>query len=156
VSAKLAGANLRGANLGGAGLRGADLSGADLWDDDLFEAQRRDELSSLWGRFLPRVGRLSRWLRAQYYAGADLRGANLGDADLRGADLRGGNLRGANFRDANLTDAQLSAADLRGGDIPSPAGLGEVTQEQLDVACGNDDTMLDSGLTIRTCPVPVP
>jgi uncharacterized protein YjbI with pentapeptide repeats len=69
---------------------------------------------------------------------ADLSGANLSGADLRGADLSGTDLSGAILRGANLFAANLSRANLRGAE-----GL---TQEQLDLANGDESTRLPSEL----------
>jgi uncharacterized protein YjbI with pentapeptide repeats len=64
-------------------------------------------------------------------------------ADLTGADLDA-NLSGANLSDANLRGTNLSNADLRAAE--------NLTQGQLDKACGNADTKLPEGLTLKdTC-----
>ena len=69
----------------------------------------------------------------------------LDGADLTGADLKDANLSGANLRDANLSEANLSGANL--------SGAKNLTQTQLDKACGNADTKLPGGLTLKTmCP----
>jgi hypothetical protein len=52
--------------------------------------------------------------------------ANLSGQWLVGEDLRGANLTGADLRDAR-----------------------DLTQEQLDKACGNADTKLPGGLTLK-------
>jgi hypothetical protein len=67
---------------------------------------------------------------------AKLQEADLQGADLQGADLRGADLRGANLRKANLTKAK------------------NLTQDQVNTACVDEDTELPEGL-IRpaSCPV---
>ncbi len=67
-------------------------------------------------------------------AGAKLQKANLGSANLQGANLLGANLQEADLSGANLTEAK------------------ELTQLQLDQACGDEETKLPEGLTIETCP----
>jgi hypothetical protein len=96
--------------------------------------------------------------------GAILVGANLSEAFLDGANLRGAILVGANLSDAvlmnaNLTSANLALANLSGA-IPYRANLSGanlrgngLTQMQLDKteACGDADTKLPEGLTIKPC-----
>jgi hypothetical protein len=96
--------------------------------------------------------------------GADLSGANLSPVNLSGADLRYANLSFANLGLANLSAANLLAANLSGTDLSnadlrfadlSGANLRDaknLTKEQLDTACGNANTKLPEGLTIKPCP----
>jgi hypothetical protein len=116
------GAHLRGANLSGANLYGANLSGANL-------------------------------------DGANLTGTDLSVANLTGARLFGAKLSGTNLFTATLSGADLYAADLSGANLDSADlsgaylyGAMNLTQEQLDEACGgNADTKLTEGLTIKVC-----
>ena len=95
---------------------------------------------------------------------AQLVGAFLARADLRYTSLAGANLSGAHLFRANLTDAFLNGADLRGANLADAdltrtdlrdANLSSVinlTQEQLDQACGNPQG-LPAGLILdKTCP----
>ena len=59
-------------------------------------------------------------------------GLNVAPPQRRFADLTGADL------DANLSGANLSDAK-------------NLTQEQLDKACGNADTKLPEGLTLKAC-----
>ncbi len=80
---------------------------------------------------------------------SDLRNADLRCADLRGADLRGANLRGANLQEANLPRAILQSANL--------TKAKSLTREQLDEACGGDETKLPDDLAdyqMKPCPMP--
>ena len=70
------------------------------------------------------------------------------DTDLTGIDLHGANLKGA-----LLTKTNLTGADLRGANL---TGAKNLTQMQLDQACGDAHTKLPGGLTIKPCPPPVP
>ena len=148
--------NLAGANLRKANLRYADLSGADLSDARLLDAGLRG--ARLFGATLTGSNLFGADLIFADLRGADLGYANIGDADLEGADLRGAVLGGANLRDAKLDGANLTSAgldgtilfgaDLRGAKLRRARNL---TQAQLDEACGNRFTTLDEGLTIKRC-----
>ncbi len=64
----------------------------------------------------------TRWRRAHFGKGLDLRGVDLRNADLEGADLRDASLYGANLDESNLRFAHLHRADLnqatlRGADL---------------------------------------
>jgi hypothetical protein len=69
---------------------------------------------------------------------ADLRGANFERADLRLAMLEDANLSSAEFRDAKVNEAALHSANLE--DVLN------LTQEQINLAEGNDETKLPDGL----------
>jgi uncharacterized protein YjbI with pentapeptide repeats len=61
-------------------------------------------------------------------------------------------MRGANLSDADLSRANLSGADLGGVFL---GGARNMTQEQLDVACGTG-AKLPARLTLKPCPEPAP
>ena len=94
---------------------------------------------------------------------ANLRNAHLAQViairtNLKGADLTEANLYGAIFEDANLTHAIFSkahflraylvGANLSGADLSTAIDL---SQNQLDRACGNSDTKLPPGLSVPNC-----
>jgi uncharacterized protein YjbI with pentapeptide repeats len=81
----------------------------------------------------------------------DMTGINLLGANLNGALLSKTNLTGANLRDANLSGTYLIGAVLKGADL---SGAKNLTQMQLDQACGDAHTKLPEGLTIKPCPPP--
>jgi uncharacterized protein YjbI with pentapeptide repeats len=56
-------------------------------------------------------------------------------------------LDGANLADANLSDAYLIHATLSGAFLY----FATITQAQLDEACGNANTKLPEGLTLKPC-----
>ncbi len=102
-------------------------------------------------------------LRVARLAGADLAGANLSGADLISADLGRTDLTGANLANANLIRANLVGATLTGTrfdgalltrthiedtDLTGAIGL---TQAQLRLACGNANTKLPAGLSVKPC-----
>jgi pentapeptide repeat protein len=112
-------ANLTGANLSGANLSFAKLTGTDLGGANLSLAN----------------------LNFADLSDAHLPGANLGGANLSFADLSLANLSGANLSRADLSLADLSLANLSRAE--------NLTQGQLDKACGNADTKLPEGLTLK-------
>jgi uncharacterized protein YjbI with pentapeptide repeats len=81
-------------------------------------------------------------------SGADLFRANLSGANLSGTDLSRAILSRADLSGADLSEASLYGADLSGAILLKAINL---TQKQLDTACGDDKTEL-SGLTVPLCP----
>jgi uncharacterized protein YjbI with pentapeptide repeats len=182
VKAKFSGADLRGADLSGADLRGANLSRAVLIGADLRSAVLEDAIligadlradlglavlngadlhgAVLTGAVLEDAVLIGAKLFDADLSGADLSGAVLNNAVLIGADLGGADLRGdlssTDLRGADLSGADLDGAKLSGADLRGALNL---TQGQVDAACGDDKTQLPEfppGLTIRTCPVTAP
>jgi hypothetical protein len=131
VQSDLRGANLFGANLRGARLNGANLFEADLRGADLFNANL--QVANLRGATLYSV---------------KLNGADLNGADLSGANLNSDDLSGANLSAADLSGANLSGANLSGANL---SGARNLSQRQLDEACGNATTKLPEGLTLKPC-----
>jgi uncharacterized protein YjbI with pentapeptide repeats len=143
--ASLDGANLTGASLGSANLTGAHLSHANLTGAYMVNAHLTGAslfLANLTGANLSSVD-LAKLM-------TDLTGADLTGADLTGADLTGGtNLSGANLSSADLSGTKLGGANLSGAYLHAL----NLTQSQLDDACGDTDTKLPLGLTLhRECP----
>ena len=58
------------------------------------------------------------------------------------------NLTNANLEGANLTDVGLRLANISGASL---RGVRALTQDQLDMACGNEKTVLPNGLTVGPC-----
>jgi hypothetical protein len=125
-------ANLSGQWLVRQDLRKADLSGANLSRANLSGGAK---------------------LSGAKLSGANLSGATLSDANLSGADLSGANLSVAILRGAFLSGADLSGAILRGAFLSDAnlSGTENLTQTQLDEACGNSNTKLPEGLTLKPC-----
>ncbi len=120
--ANLSGADLSGVNLVKAYLVSANLSGADLSGANL--------------------------------SGANLADVNLYDARLSGAKLSETVLSGANLSRAYLYDANLSGADLEWANLSDARLYGAnlsktryLTQEQIDTAYGNKETILPDNIT---------
>jgi uncharacterized protein YjbI with pentapeptide repeats len=87
------------------------------------------------------------------FAGADLRdldayGALFSSANFSGANMTNANFVGTYLEGANLRGAILDGANFSGAEMGSARGL---TQRQLDKACGDEATILPSGLRIRYC-----
>ena len=77
-------------------------------------------------------------------SGADLTGSHLSGANQSNANLTGTVLTFANLRDAvmsNLNNTNLSGVDL--------SGVKNLTQDQLNGACGKADTKPPRGLTLK-------
>lgn len=138
--------SVKGASLDGRNLRYADAVQAFLANADLRHADLQGAN-----------------LGSTNLQGANLRHANLVDANLISAKLEEADLFGANLQGANLIAAKLEEADLRfaalegasllianldGTNLTGAKGL---TQKQLDQACGDADTKLPPGLTIKPC-----
>ncbi|MBW6423235.1 pentapeptide repeat-containing protein [Rhizobium sp. XQZ8] len=107
-------------------------------------------------------------LQRANFTGAQLRGANFEKADLSRAVFDKAVITGANFVYANLSRASLSSAVFEGSlDFKNAFFLfvriegvdlsqaENVTQQQLDMACGDNATKLPAGLTMPSqwpCP----
>jgi len=110
----------------GCDLRGADLTNTCVKDHDLHGADFTDANATLMCMSL-----------------ADFTGVS-----FRNTELSGANLAGARMDGADLTGAKTSITSFLGTDLRKVKGL---TQKQLDVACGDDKTLLPPGLTIHRC-----
>lgn len=172
ANANIPSANLRLARLSDADLRGANLRSADLSDADLHGAGlNRAHLNNatlfdanLVGANLSSVDlgggtyQLTILIRANL-SSANLGSAYLSDAHLSDAHLNYANLSRADLSRADLIDADLRGAELRGADL---TGAKNLTQAQLDEACGEDFSwsfnnrifrlQLPKGLTLKPCP----
>jgi uncharacterized protein YjbI with pentapeptide repeats len=147
VQAFMVNADLRSANLQGAELQGANLQGANLWHAQLQNASLYE--ASLQGANL---------------TGANLQGANLRDTNLHRTSFYDASLQGANLYDAKLQGAQLSHAKLQGAQLSHAKLQGAqlkhanfqdakgLVQKQLDGACGDEETKLPPGLSVKLCP----
>jgi uncharacterized protein YjbI with pentapeptide repeats len=131
-------ANLRLADLRMANLSRADLSAANLSSAKLLGANMSGKETMLTGANL---------------SGAELPGANLSNADLINTDLSNADLVNATLSNANLARANLNGANLEGANL-SGTHLSEaanLTQQQLNTACGDFKTSLPPNLTVPVC-----
>lgn len=87
-------------------------------------------------------------LQHAYLHLSDFTRADFSEADLGGAYVIGVDLKGADLRGANLERTRLDRSDLRGADLERARNL---TQAQLDDACGDARTKLPPGLHIPMC-----
>ena len=90
--------------------------------------------------------------------GADLSGANINKAEFSRAVLADANLENAMLSFANLARADFRGANMDGVDLNSSwtylsrfdgvdlSGVKNLSQAQIDIACGNADTKLPDGL----------
>jgi hypothetical protein len=117
----LSGAQLKNAVLPWANLSGTVLTGASL-ESVVFHHARLANAK----------------LQGVEMDGADLRASNLNRADLTGAYLRGDQTR---FRGATLHQTVLTGAYIQGADLSGTT----VTQEQIDSASGDYNTVLPEG-----------
>jgi len=158
----LSGATLKKADLEDANLKKAILVNANLQEANLVNAKLQDanlEDANLQKAVLgvAEAGRLAgmpaKLMNANLWEAnlkeANLVGVNLKGADLNYAKLNDANLGGANFEEADLEDAELQGADFRWAKLSKCKNL---TQIQLDSACGNEQTTLPPGLNISKCP----
>jgi uncharacterized protein YjbI with pentapeptide repeats len=155
-SATLTGANLTGANLSGAHLIVANLTGANLRGANLSDAHLSG--ANLSNAHLINVHLIGGNLTAADLTAADLSGADLSRANLSRAKLSGARLIGARLIGGNLSIADLSGASLFGANLSRTnltgadlTGAKNLTQEQLDEACGDSNTKLREGLTVKPC-----
>ena len=147
----LARARISFANLNDANFRVADFCDADLSNAEL----RQVNFSS--GTLVN-----TRFNGANMYAAilveGNLNGATLVDAALQVADLTRATLRKANFTRAKLSNARLESADLKdaifddavldGADL---SGALNVTQTQLDAACGTGVKLPSAQMKVNPC-----
>lgn len=152
---------LRKVRLEDADLQGADLTGADLEDANLDRVNLAGARLKL-ANFHP-IDCQSRSSWSCDFEGVSIRDANLAGADLRNTDLRkaylvGANLESAILRGATLEQANLKVANLKGADLEhvrlegaNLSGAKSLFQDQINLACGDQDTVLENGLTIPMC-----
>lgn len=112
-------------------LDGADLSGADLSQANLFSTSVRQ------GSF-----------RAARLVGAILNECDFSQSNFRGADLMDASCQQADLSHADLTSAVmvntcLEWSGIHGTDFTDVVGL---TEDQLESACGDTNTILPTGL----------
>lgn len=155
--------NFRAINFSNSNLKRADFQQADLSYSSFFQANLRGAL--LYRATLKKAvlleadlegSNLSQAMLSEAnFNGANLTEANIQDADLQGVSLIKANLKLADFRGANLSGADLDRADLSGALFDNlnrnPPFQTVIYQSQLDMACGDEDTKLPQGLTIKPC-----
>jgi uncharacterized protein YjbI with pentapeptide repeats len=144
VGASLVNADLNHANLRSAKLEHSDLTSANLMEANLAHASLDD--AHLDGALLLGANMLLVSLGGAHLTHTTLAYVNLTGASLVFADLRGASLVLSHLGDTNLRNADLTDADMR--------DALNLTQEQLDQACGKPKA-LPPGLTLdKPCPPP--
>ncbi len=143
--------DLRKADLSKASLTGINLVGRDMTEANLEKASLQK--ATLNDTNLSSANLSYAKLRRTGLRNARLVGANLNGADLSNADLSGANLADVDFSGADVNNASFDGADLRGAILDTSENL---TQGQLNAACGDDQTRLPSEMHIDPCPGFVP
>jgi len=82
------------------------------------------------------------------FVGASFTRAKLDGGDFTGADFTGAKFVFTKFGDAIVENANFAGANFSGADMVNITGL---TQSQLDVACGSQDTQLPEGFSMHVC-----
>jgi uncharacterized protein YjbI with pentapeptide repeats len=129
-----------------ANLIGATLNQSDLGSANFEKAQL--SWSSLKSGMLANVMLKEAEMVETDLTESVLESANLEKANLRGAIFRMAHLNRARFGEADLSGVVLEGAVLIGTDLGRARNL---TQKQLDMACGDKDTILPPGLTVKKC-----
>ena len=88
--------------------------------------------------------------RTRTFGNGESQRLDLHNTNLQGADLSGAQLQKACLRAAQIQGADLRGARLQGADLTVVANL---TQDQINVACIDENTLLPEGLT-RPAPCP--
>lgn len=138
--------DLRGADLSHKRLRGVNLSGAYLIGANLETADMRDaNLSGAWlnGANLQHANLTGSSLHGAHLIDADLTDANLGKVDLRNSMMARAKLAKASLHEADLSGVKMQGTNLR--------GARNLKQDQLSTSCGDANTLLPQGVSIRHC-----
>ena len=133
-------------------LRNMDLRGAIFERTDLTFSDLSG--SNLTGARLTRAT-----LNSAFFKGADLSGADLSKAEFERAVFRDARLEQVRLAFADLARADLTGARLAGADLAGAytlltriegtdlSGVTGLSQQQLDITCGDAETLLPEGLT---------
>src|SRR5262245_46910604 len=166
-----AGSNFEGANLTGTDFKGSTLDGSGFYKSDISRVSFRD--SSLNGANFEKATGLrtsfdgasaqgAKCQKAEFnrstFNKTNLAGANMTKADVGRGSFRGANLEQVPFVLANISRSNFAGANLHGVDFRNAftynanfedtdlSGVKNLQQQQLDVACGNEATVLPQGL----------
>ena len=130
----------------------ANFIGANLNESDLGSAnfeKAKLSWSSMKGSILSHTVMNEAEMIETDLSRAVLESASLEKANLSRAVFKGAFLNRVRFSEADLTGAMFEGAVLNGADLGSARNL---TQAQLDLTCGDKDTILAAGLSIKECP----
>lgn len=131
--------------------RGASCPGCNLFQGD-FSGLEKGGLNLSGARVRQADISLSVMNRTNFRR-ADLRdveayGAVLSSSNFTGADLTNASFVGTYLEGAAFAGARLNGTNLSGAQLSRATGL---TQGQLNQACGDENTVLPSGLRIPAC-----
>ena len=124
--------SLVSSNFTAADLHKADLTGGDFTGSNFSKARLKstDAMGAIFVR-------------------ANFTKAKLDHGDFTGSDFSGATFIFTKFGDAIIEGANFTGADFSGAELYDVTGL---TQGQLDVACGSQETQLPEGFNMRVCP----
>lgn len=148
TGAKLEKSKLVRAKLAGASAKGTNFARVEAYRTD-FSAIKANE-ASFESAELQRSDFQKASLKKANFTKADLGRSDFGDADIGGSRFSLSNLARADFRGAKFSGpvdfdrAFFFLTRIEGADLTAATGL---SQWQLDMACGNDSTVLPSGLS---------
>lgn len=158
TSTDLGGSNLTSANLEKATLMRASLAGAKA--DNANFSRVEGYRGNFTGMSAENASFVSSELQRANFSGARLTGADFEKAELGRANFEKAVLTGTRYSTANLSRAVLSGAEFEGPidfsrafmfqtrieglDLSAASGL---TQEQIDLTCGDTATKLPAGLS---------
>jgi uncharacterized protein YjbI with pentapeptide repeats len=135
-------AEFKNANFVGANLDQSDLGSANLEKAVLSWSSLKES------RLTGTVMREAQMIETDL-TGATLVNANLEMANLSRAVFKKAYLERVRFSEADLAGATFEDAKLFGADLGTARNL---TQEQLNMACGDKDTIVIAGLRLKECP----
>jgi len=110
----------------------ADLTGGDFTDSDFTKARMKsaDAMGTTFVR-------------------TNFTKAKLDRGDFTGSNFSGAQFIFTKFGEAVVENADFTGADFSGAEMVEIVGL---TQSQLDLACGSQETQLPEGYSMRVCP----
>lgn len=119
----------------------ADLAYLDAGNVDVSDARLRQSDMQL--------STFDEWnLKGANLSIANLFGARFNRSDFSGANLQRATLVGAYFGSSTFKGADLTGANISGADLSIAR---ELSQAQLDTACGDSSTRLPKGLNVPSC-----
>jgi uncharacterized protein YjbI with pentapeptide repeats len=171
-NADLAGANFSGAFLSGTRFSGAKLDGADLqmselvrtsFDNADLSGANLEKALAARASFKSALLKGARLIKAEFQR-VNFEGADLSDSSIEEAELMRNDFTSANLANANLAGATLARTIFRGATLTGASfkraylywarfedtdltAVKDLTQAQLDMACGDERTKLPAGLT---------
>jgi len=159
--ANLAGSIFNNSNLSGGSLDGSNLTGANFRGALMFRVKGKDvnmpravlenatlTEAELTGSKFADANLAHADLSRAIFSDTDFTRARFDSANLTGANFSSGQFINATFGSTILIDANLENANFSGADMSTVQGL---KQAQLDLACGDEHTLLPTGFSLPYC-----